>query len=193
MNPPDDGDGRTCHKCGVRKPNAELVPYSELSGVVTWKFWSTCKVCHNRACVEYEMTRATTIAGRAARLLSGARQRAAKKGLDFTITLDWLVDRLRPMRCEVSGVELVLERGCGRGNFAPHAPSLDQIAAGGGYTPGNSRIVCDTVNRFLNKNGLDAALPAAVGIAVRHAPAETAEALRALGYSVLPPAGRVAA
>lgn len=75
----------------------------------------------------------------------------------------------------------------------PYSPSLDQTVASGGYTPENSRIVCDIVNRFLGRHGLDTILPAAVGIAVRQAPEETARALRALGYTVLPPAGRGAA
>lgn len=67
----------------------------------------------------------------------------------------------------------------------PYSPSLDQIRPGGGYTPDNTRLVCDAANRFMKDYGLETVVPISVGIAVRQAPEQTADALRAAGYLVV--------
>lgn len=77
---------------------------------------------------------------RAYRLWNNARQRAQRSGIPFTITLDWVKERID--RCAVTGLPLSFDTGEGSGRGNPFAPSLDQIRPGEGYTPDNTQVVC---------------------------------------------------
>lgn len=77
---------------------------------------------------------------RAYHIWNNARKRAKKNDIPFTITLDWLKERLD--RCAVTGIELDTSIGPGSGNGNPFAPSLDQITPRSGYTPENTQVVC---------------------------------------------------
>lgn len=83
----------------------------------------------------------------AGRLVSGARSRAARRGVSCTIEPED-VERLlkeQNMRCAVSGL-----------NFSfkvypttvkhPFGPSIDRERSSGGYDPGNVRLVCAAAN-----------------------------------------------
>lgn len=75
-------------------------------------------------------------------MLNNARARAKLKGLDLTLTKEWLVEALSSGRCAVTGIEFDLSvklRGCGQ--QGPWSPSLDRIDAKQGYTPENCRMV----------------------------------------------------
>lgn len=78
-----------------------------------------------------------TIRGRAIALLRGARQRAARKGVTYDLSLDWLTPKLEAGICEATGRTLeISERAAG-----PWAPSLDRRRAGEGYTKENTQVV----------------------------------------------------
>lgn len=88
---------------------------------------------------------------RARTLVNGAKQRAKNKGIEFDLTTDWVEDRLRNGRCEVSGTNFYIKPYSSRAEYTkvhPHSPSLDQIRPSGGYTMSNVQIVCDQVNKF---------------------------------------------
>lgn len=83
-----------------------------------------------------------TIYGFANTLLNGARERAAVKRLPFTITLPWLVERLKPRICEVTGIEFDFSRAnVAYGAMNPFAPSVDRKVPSLGYTEENTQIV----------------------------------------------------
>ena len=71
-------------------------------------------------------------------LTGNARYRARQKGLEFTITSDWVRERLERGVCEVTGEPFIYGRGMARG---PNSPSLDRIDPSKGYTPDNTRVV----------------------------------------------------
>lgn len=82
--------------------------------------------------------------GRANALRKNARARAEV----FTLTVAWIQERIE-RGCEVTGLPFDLSTG----DRGPYTPSLDQIEAGKGYTPENTRVVCWAVNALLGTWG----------------------------------------
>lgn len=77
------------------------------------------------------------------KFLNGAKQRALKKGVPFTLTREWMAGR-GTGRCEITGIPFDTSRTT-RGP-APFCPSLDRIKPELGYTPDNCRFVLWAVN-----------------------------------------------
>lgn len=87
--------------------------------------------------------------GRSYSLFNNAKQRATKKNLPFTITLDWVRQHLEPKLCEVTGLPLQLvttETYNTTNNMQPFSPCIDRIVPELGYIPENCRIVCCIFN-----------------------------------------------
>lgn len=87
-----------------------------------------------------------SFAGLATKMLTSAKGRAKKRGLIFTITREWVIEHLMPMKCEATGSPLTLETD----NTVQHTafkPSIDRIDNCKGYTTDNSRIVCVIFNK----------------------------------------------
>jgi hypothetical protein len=80
------------------------------------------------------------------KLLSSARKRAKDKQLEFDLDSEWLKPKLNLMKCEATGVDLMLEK---RENVchAPFRPSIDRIDNSRGYTKDNCRVVCVIFNK----------------------------------------------
>lgn len=75
-------------------------------------------------------------------LLSGARQRAKKRGFEFSITKD---DLEIPERCPILGIPLRPTRER-YGGFRDNSPSIDRIDNSKGYTPENSIVISMRAN-----------------------------------------------
>ena len=79
-----------------------------------------------------------SIRGQANQLYHIAKRRAKTRGLPFRLDREWIVERLKYGKCQVTGLEFTLKGQA----FAPFAPSLDRIRVDKGYTPGNLQLVC---------------------------------------------------
>lgn len=78
------------------------------------------------------------------RLWSVAKQRAKKRGVDFSISYE---DVVVPEVCPVLGMKLVLGVGTsGRQGGNPDSPSLDRIDPSRGYVPGNVWVISHLAN-----------------------------------------------
>lgn len=97
--------------------------------------------------------RKTTV-GKAGQLLGSAKSRASKKGLEVTITKEWVLEKLNLGICEVSGLFFDMSPS-GRKNRNPKSPSIDRINSNLGYTPENSRVILLSINDALNQYGLE--------------------------------------
>jgi hypothetical protein len=78
------------------------------------------------------------------RMVRGARQRAARKGLEFAINVDWVRKRWTG-KCELSGIEFKAEPP-GTPGQRMFAPSIDRIDSSKGYVPDNCRIILWALN-----------------------------------------------
>ena len=82
-------------------------------------------------------------------LLQGSKQRAKERGLQFDLTLDWILERWTGC-CELTGLPFrldVIKRDL-------YSPSIDRINSTQGYTQSNCRLVLWAINMF-KSNGSD--------------------------------------
>lgn len=77
-------------------------------------------------------------------LMGGARRRAREGGIEFTLTKEWVLEKVLAGVCEVSGLKFEP----GNGLHHPMSPSLDKISRDAGYTPENTRLVIWAVNNL---------------------------------------------
>ena len=103
--------------------------------------------------IAHQPTEAGSIKEYISTLFVEARKRAAKKGIEYTLTAD---DEKRikfqhSYRCALTNVPFSLDRmGFNR---TPYAPSLDRIDSQQGYTRENVRLVCTATNYAMNEWG----------------------------------------
>lgn len=79
-------------------------------------------------------------------LLSGAKKRAAQRGLPFDLTLDWAQVNFTG-RCAITGIPFLILRQGAKGAHAL-SPSIDRIDGAKGYVTTNCRFVIHAVNSF---------------------------------------------
>lgn len=78
-------------------------------------------------------------------LFKSIRARCRQRGVEVTITRDWIEQRVVAGFCEVTGLPFDIRRDprADDGHFSnPFAPSVDRIDRKKGYTPGNCVVVC---------------------------------------------------
>ena len=86
-------------------------------------------------------------AGKAVQLWHGARTRAIKSNIEFTITVEWIQERLDNKICEVTGLPFTFTYRDGK---QPWSPSLDRVDPTIGYTEENTRVVVWLYNAAKN-------------------------------------------
>jgi hypothetical protein len=91
---------------------------------------------------------------RARRLWHSAKARAAAKGLDFSIDVEFVARRLERGSCEATGLAFDLIPA-GRRATNPLTPTLDRAHPSEGYTPQNTRVVVAAYNQAVGRWGDD--------------------------------------
>jgi hypothetical protein len=79
-----------------------------------------------------------------------AKQRAKAAKIEFSITREWVTNKLNVGKCEMTGRQFVFQVDSGKGAGA-YSPSLDRIEPRLGYTPENTRLILWGVNCAKNK------------------------------------------
>ena len=74
---------------------------------------------------------------------NSAKTRARKRGFEFSITREWVQERLDAGHCEVSKIPFVIGQ-----RRSAYSPSIDRKDNALGYTPENCRLILFAVNWF---------------------------------------------
>ena len=84
-------------------------------------------------------------------LITNARSRAQKAGLDFSISLEWL-DQQNLEHCPISKQPFRWRADYAASHEGPDplAPSIDRIDSSKGYTPDNSWVISHRMNAMKN-------------------------------------------
>lgn len=123
------GSGYVSWRCRCTCGNVKSV----LAVTLQAKRTGGCAECYKQARKTYTGHKGQPI-NRLYRLFVGARQRAKRNGLEFSI--DWR-DFTVPESCPLLGIPLSF----GNKSFHPNNPSLDRIDSTKGYIPGNVWII----------------------------------------------------
>jgi len=124
---------KTCTGCGVSQPLDNYYPVPESAGYRDNRM-AQCKACQaTRSSREFQR-RYGTPDGRARRLVSGARKRAADKGLPCDVSVGRVLTALKRGLCEVTGLPFDF-------SSRAFAPSLDRRDNSRGYTNDNTQVV----------------------------------------------------
>lgn len=127
-----DRGKKVCYCCKEEKLLEEYYPTtSNKTG-----YYSYCKPClsekqKNR--VNKNREKYTAI-----RMLQEIRGRCRKIQMEFDLDVQWLEDKLKEWKCEVTGLEFVV---IGDGISNPFSPSVDRIDPTKGYLKENCRVV----------------------------------------------------
>ena len=108
---------------------------------------------------EYVAKRRLLPEGRASLMLSNCKERAKKNKAKVTISWEWIVEKLKIGKCELSNLSFDF-LPASKGYANPYAPSLDRIdSKNKNYTPENTRVVLQAVNMAINEHGLNDIIP----------------------------------
>lgn len=137
---------RPCSVCGAAR---ELVSHMR-NGVKRPRL--VCRRCHSKTSYNSRKKRAaeynaqiaekrrTSYEYRAYDMWKGAKDRARAKGIEFSISLEFVRAALDKRQCAVTGLPFDLRlKGKRMGALSP---SLDRKDPSVGYTPANSQVVC---------------------------------------------------
>ena len=108
---------------------------------------------------------------RAGTLYHSAKQRAKNKDIPFTLTRQWVEDKLKKGKCEVTNIKFEIKKYSKAGDYDcihPHAPSLDQIEPSAGYTKENVQVVVDHFNKMRNDRDMESTVFLAKKIVSAH-------------------------
>lgn len=97
----------------------------------------------------------SSLKGTIAKLYNSARNRAAKKKIDFNLTQEYLYQLWAEQNglCAISGIKMETETGIVISN--PYKASLDRIDSSKGYTMGNVQLVCGKINLMKHQGTLE--------------------------------------
>lgn len=137
-------DSKRCGGCGETK---SLDQFQARLGRAGGK-QTQCAACH----VIWHAKYIKTIPGRACMLRNAARNRCKSSGVIIDLPLQWVIDRLTPGVCELTGIEFDYNP-LGDGLANPLSPSIDRRDPSIGYTTSNCRLILTAMNRALSSYG----------------------------------------
>jgi hypothetical protein len=133
---------RVCTQCERERPLVLFPPKNKFGHKGIRSF--LCQGCldtrrrERRVYKKSTSKRGVTVTRKAKQMWAAARLRAWRQRLPFTLTEEWIADRLQIGRCEVTGLEF---DGIATGDRTAFTPSIDREMPEQGYTPNNCRMV----------------------------------------------------
>lgn len=125
---------KVCKNCKQEKSFEDFYWYNKNKG---YKY-SVCKECH-KARVQAEQWRKRPRPSHEERKARAVINGIKSRHKDTTLTVEWLVERIKAGTCEVTGLPFKLNvQGSGRN---PYTPSVDRVDPTKGYHPENCKVV----------------------------------------------------
>ena len=140
-------DVKTCFKCKTNKPFSLFFKHAQTSdGYHSW-----CKKCCREGNERSRQKLHSTIEGRAREFLRNAKNSAAKRKQIFALTVADIADCWREQEgiCAYSGRKMTLDAG------QLITVSIERIDSTIGYTPENTILVCQAINRMKSDFGFE--------------------------------------
>lgn len=138
---------KVCFRCKEAK-SLELFFRHKLTqdGYHSW-----CKLCCTEANVRSRQKQNSTIEGRARVFLQNAKKSAAKRGQDFSLSIGDIAECWHRQLgvCAYSGRRMTLDAG------RLNTVSIERIDSSVGYTPPNTVLVCQAINRMKSDFGFE--------------------------------------
>ena len=131
---------KTCFHCKQSKPFDMFFKHKQTpDGYHSW-----CKVCCAEGNERSRQKLNSTIEGRARVFLCNAKKSAAKRKQEFSLTIQHIVNCWDKQMgfCAYSGRAMTLESG------KLNTVSIERIDSNVGYTPDNTILVCQAINRM---------------------------------------------
>jgi hypothetical protein len=131
---------KTCFKCKETKDLSLFFKHNQTSdGHHSW-----CKVCCTEGNKKSRNKLNSTIKGRATVFLRNAAKAAKSRGQEFNLTIQNIVECWDKQQhvCAYSGRTMTLEAG------KLNTVSIERIDSDIGYTPENTILVCQAINRM---------------------------------------------
>jgi hypothetical protein len=138
---------KACFKCKESKPIALYFKHRlTVDGYHSW-----CKDCCTAGNIRSRAKRNSTIEGRASVFLQNAKKSAVKRQHSFALTVDDIVKCWKQQAeiCAYSGRPMTLEAG------HLNTVSIERIDSTVGYTPENTILVCQAINRMKSNFGFE--------------------------------------
>jgi hypothetical protein len=131
---------KVCFRCKDTKPFESFFRHKQTQdGYHSW-----CKSCCADGNNKSRNKINSTIQGRAKVFLCNAKKSAKKRGQEFALTIDDIVEcwNLQLGVCAYSGRDMTLEAS------QLNTVSIERIDSRVGYTPANTVLVCQAINRM---------------------------------------------
>lgn len=143
---------RICKQCGVEHPLTKT--NFPISGYCNDKPYhrAICRTCFNEMQKTYEDTcYHSSLENVLRQRYNAARNRSTRKGMDFDITTDYLLELWERQNgtCFYTGVPMTIDRNDN------NALSIDRIDSSKGYTRDNVVLVCSSINVMKNSHSID--------------------------------------
>ena len=138
---------KTCFRCKETKPLTLFFRHKQTSdGHHSW-----CKVCCTAGNERSRQKQNATIEGRARIFLRNAKNSAVKRGQEFFLTIQDVVQcwNKQAAFCAYSGRKMTLDAG------HLNTVSIERINSDVGYTPENTVLVCQAINRMKSDFGYE--------------------------------------
>lgn len=152
---------RKCTECNNVLPQSNFYK-TTLKSTGRVQFHPACKKCYKLRIRRYDirvkeknngisrsvLSRKNNIKPYATHIINMARARALKKGMEFSIDVEWFLSALKSQdwKCAISGEQMEISAGTGTRLFK--GVSIDRIDNSRGYVAENCWLVCYAVNVF---------------------------------------------
>jgi hypothetical protein len=88
-------------------------------------------------------------------LFYNAKSRAKNKDLDFNLDINWVINNITPMRCQLTNQKLTLNQRYKNNKIKYNSCSIHRLSPNKGYIKQNCVIIANSVNMMISDHNID--------------------------------------